>query len=141
MFLTGWIALFDIPRLNVGVVPAPTPPDWTRKPPAPANAADVDAYLKQVERAVAADKQSGESYAQRVAAYKQQIDARILEAKTNESDTSARLTVFEKVAKDTLGQLILTPLLTALVAYAGLKMAGDVAMAKVRGSEKQVQAQ
>jgi hypothetical protein len=142
VFYYSWRTLQDAPSLDVNVQ-APAPPKLIDIPTLQVNPTpgQVEAYLKKAQQAVEIDKQAVDIYVQQVAAYGKEVEARITAAKAKTRDSSARLLAFEKVIKDTFGPLIVTPLLAALLIYSGIKIGGDVAMAKVTGArEKHVTA-
>jgi hypothetical protein len=132
-------ALEDGPAIKVAS--PPPPPTLTMKPVMPANptAAEIDVYLKQEQQATALDREIVQTYGMQVDAYGRDLAARITAGKAETRDSSARLTAFEKVIKDTLGPLVIAPLLAALLIYSGLKVGADVAMARVTsGATKDV---
>ncbi len=142
VFLCATRALQDAPSLEVNVQ-TPAPPKLTDKPTLQANSTpdQFEAYLKKAQQAAEIDKQAVDTYVQQVAAYGKEVEAGIAAAKAKTRDSSARLTAFEKVIKDTFGPLIVTPPLAPLLIYSGMKVGGDVAMAKVTGgNEKHVPA-
>ena len=137
VFVASWGALTDSPSLKVTVDPPPAPPKLTDKPKLPANASpdQIQVYLKQEQDAVTVDKQAVDNYVQQVTAYTKDVDTRISVAKAQRSDVTNRLTAYEKVVKDTLGPLIVAPLLAALLVYSGLKLRADFALSKVTGAK------
>ena len=131
-------AMQDEPALKVNVT-APPAPKFTDIPDLPQNATpeQIKLHLEQKQQAVNIYKMAVENYVQQVGAYAKQGDAQIVAAKANNADRSGRLNAYETVVKDTLGPLIVAPLLAALVIYSGIKVGGDVAMAKVTNAAAQ----
>jgi hypothetical protein len=139
VFWGSWMALTDLPSLSVDVEKPPTPPPTLTvipKPPTTASPADVKTYLDQEQAAVGVDKQAIDNYVQLVTAYSKDVDTRITVAKAKKGDVTSRLTIYEKVIKDTLGPLIVAPLLAALLVYSGLKLSADVKMRKAAGTRE-----
>lgn len=142
VFVNASRVLEDPPRLEVKAI-VPSPPTFTAKPklPAEATADQYAMYLKQSQEAAAVDKQAVDMYVAQVTAYGKDVEAQIVAAKAAKGDRSGRVTAFEKAIKDTIGQLIVAPLLAALLLYSGIKVAGDVAMARAtNGAQKNVDA-
>lgn len=97
-----------------------------------ASYSDPVAVAKEIEQMnlrVAAHTLAVKTYEANVAAYSKDIESRTLAWKAKHGDPAMRLTTYEKVVKDTLGALIVTPLLGALLVYSGIKVSGDVAVA------------
>lgn len=97
-----------------------------------ASYSDPVAVAKQIEQMnlqVAAHTLAVKTYEANVTAYAKDIESRTLAWKAKHGDPAMRLTAYEKVVKDTLGALIVTPLLGALLIYSGIKVSGDVAVA------------
>ncbi len=141
VYVGAFRALQDAPGTPISVG-SPLPPTLVQKPSLPANAKpeDVDLYLKTQLRALALDKQAVDNYTQQVNSYAAEVNAGLIAAKANSHDASSRLTAFEKVIKDTLGPLILAPLLAALLVYSGIKVSGDVAITRAAGERSEVNA-
>jgi hypothetical protein len=134
-------ALQESPPMAITVTP-PRPPAFTKKPSLADNAKpeEFDAYVKTMQQEIALDKLVVDNYTAQVTAYKQEVEARITAAKANNPDASVRVTAFEKVIKETLGALVLTPLLGALLVYSGIKVAGDVAATRAVKTYTEVKA-
>lgn len=120
----------NAPAITVDVA-VPASPVLVTRPKLPDNATSeqITAYLAQSEKAAAIDKQAIDAYVAQVNAYSAEVKARITAARAEQGERPT-LDVFEKAVKDTLGQLIIAPLLAALLLYSGIKVAGDVAMAR-----------
>jgi hypothetical protein len=123
--------LEDPPAL-VLEIKAPAQPTLMARPVLPENATpdQFAMYVKQSQEAAAIDKQAIDVYVAQVTAYAKDVEAQVPVAKAKAGDRSGRLPAFEKAVKDTIGQLLVAPLLAALLIYSGIKVAGDVAMAK-----------
>jgi hypothetical protein len=131
VFVNASRVLEDPPTLTLDIK-APTQPTLVARPVLPKDATpdQFAAYIKQSQEAAAIDKQAVDAYVAQVTAYVKDVDAQIAVAKAEAGDRSGRLPAFEKAVKDTIGQLLVAPLLAALLIYSGIKVAGDVAMAK-----------
>src|SRR6266851_4092926 len=139
VYVASYRALQDTSATPIEVT-SPTPPAFTTKPALPANATPEQhtKYLELMKDAVAIDKTAIDAYANYVTAYRQEVDARITAAKANVRDRTDRLNAYEKVVKDTLANLILAPLLAALLVYSGIKVAGDVATTRALNARNEV---
>ena len=105
---------------NLGEFKAPDPP------PVPTWTIEVKGLTpEQIE----IRKKELEAYGTAVTAYTKQVEAEKLEW-TAANDPN-RLDRFEKVVKNTLGALILTPLLAALIIYSGIQVSGDLSAARI----------
>jgi hypothetical protein len=91
-------------------------------------------------KAVELDKTAVLSYATQVSAFKDDVNARITAAKANARDSAQRLDAYEKVVKNTLATIILTPLLAALILYSGIKVSADVAKSRALNTQARVDA-
>jgi hypothetical protein len=133
--------LEDPPKLTV-TVKAPSQPPIMARPALPPNATpdQYAAYLKQSQAAADVDKQAIATYVTQVDAYAKDVNAQIIAAKAQQGDPTGRLPAFEKAVKDTIGALLVTPLLAALLIYSGIKVAGDVAMARSASPQNRVDA-
>lgn len=141
VYVVSYRTLEDSPATPIKI-PPPTPPMFTRKPTLPANATSqqLQDYLTAAKNANDIDKVAVDAYVNQVAAYKDDVTAQITAAKANMHDRSNRLDAYEKVVKDTLASLILTPLLGGLLIYSGIKIGGDVAATRVVGARTEVKA-
>jgi hypothetical protein len=123
-----------------------TVPDKPKSPPVPPQTPAIDLSkpeaAKQIERfssEVTAYTSAVKAYEANVTAYSKEVDARVVEWKAKNGDPNVRVTTYEKVVKETLGGLLITPLLAALIIYSGIKVTGDVALAGVtRSAEARV---
>jgi hypothetical protein len=141
VYWSSFRALQELPPLQLHVT-APAPPALTQKPSLPPNPKpdEVDAYLARMTKAVELDKTAVQSYATQVSAFKDDVNARITAAKANARDTAQRLDAYEKVVKNTLATIILTPLLAALILYSGIKVSADVAKSRALNTQARVDA-
>lgn len=141
VYVSSYRALEDVPATPINVT-APAPPAFTKKPVLPDNPTpeQVTAYLASAKQAADIDSTGVQTYTSQVAAYKDEVTVQITAAKAKNTDRSARLDAYEKVVKDTLGTLILTPLLAALLIYSGIKVAGDVAASRALNTRTEIKA-
>ena len=120
-------AAFELPTTT----PAAPPPLSIQKIEDFSKPAEVAKQLEQMNLQIQAYATAQKTYETNVAAYAKDIEVRMTAWKAKNGDPASRLTAYEKVVKDTLGVYIVTPLLAALLIYSGIKVGGDVALARV----------
>jgi outer membrane murein-binding lipoprotein Lpp len=141
VFITSIWALVEVPPMKLNVS-APVAPVLTQKPALPTNATPeaVDAYLTRMSKANDIDKVAVQTYATQVTAFTTDVNARITATKAATRDAAQRLDAYDKVVKNSLCTIILTPLLAALILYSGIKVGGDVAASRALNTQTKISA-
>lgn len=142
VFVYGFQALRPPKAAQFDPPPVPKAPDLPPLQPVTDLSKPEVAKLQidQLKAQADAYQQAVSAYQQSVTAYTKDVEARTTAWKAATGDPAARLTAYEKVVKDTLGALIVTPLLAALVLYSGLKMGADAAVARAAAAANAPQA-